>query len=1146
MKLPAILLLICIGCVAADSSILGLFQNSKPFPQISISATHLGSLSGAPLAGSLTFVTGEHSHPCGSFDTTIEPASPSNILLTCRDNVPDNWISGMPVFAEIDGQAESILVGYVFSEEEDFNNNVGQTNQHHKRTLDAHETFLQWATSGDLSDISLGVELARNRLSALKNLRSIDAESVCHMRIPAQIRASLPQQVLVYIETPLDTTALLAHAMEDHFDTKQHFRHNKIMLEDDTSFDRFASGHRANIRTDNPVPVWGFIFPGESKAVISRSAAREAEPNEFASLKRSVSDTKIAVVAGKPVAIPSNVDVYQFGLRVAALDVSGGAKISTSNKKRATLADPPSSTAIRPVKTLLYIYAFFANSPRTVTVEQITYSIGNASRYYETSTFGRIVTLDLTVRMVTLSKNNTEYTGSGAVEAEARTLVTDDFNTFDHWTVSYSGCCVGETWAGLAMVGARGMWLRSLGVSVFVHEMGHNLVLGHSNYLDTGNARSVGFFNERDYGNPSDWMGSGGSIQQKFVVPHLDRLQVMPFANIITPVRSGVYRIYAHDTGVLNDVSKPQGMRLGLSRFLQANVEHLYYVEFRNGSALKGVSINLYAMQGYEVRLVNANPMNPNAATSNAAGTALPQGSTFIDEQSNLMITNIGADYTGPTPFVDLDIQFTTSFPGNRAPTGSISGPVNVSLSGNGTFTVDASDADGDELVYTWYSDQTVVASAGAKTATVTIVFSQAGNRTVRCHINDRKGGLFIATYTVSVGRNNQAKPIAIGTVRDDNGQVIQRAHVWTTSGGSYKGAITNSNGVYSISELPTNPTFITLNAQTADSQSCTAQFTNNFNLTTGNILRGLDFVCTSLPRVSISTSSGLLANDTTGTFTLTRTGSTASSLMVPVYCFSEVSGTAFVEGTALPMGTNITIPAGSASTSITIRHLRSASTDRRQMSAFCIVMESPNFIQTSATRASVALAGMPGPDNDHFANARVLSGLDLAVSGSFNNASTEAYEPSTKNGFWQACPSVWFRWSAPGNGFLVMAWNATFTSNVQVYAGDSLDSLSVVTSRWGRSTPLQVPVEQGVDYKIQLFSCNQPTWTPGRIARASGYNMTMSLSNAVFLPPTASPTPLRGGSNAPTKGGVISSAVVFSSPIALIAVLLIALSQLL
>jgi hypothetical protein len=1119
-----------------DSSVLGLFQNNNPFPQIAISADNFGALSGASV-GSLSFTSGEHTHFCGSFDSSMEENVPATVRLTCREDVPHNWVSGMPVFASLNGQADAIHVGYVFSDEF-FENNVGQTDKHHKRRLDAHETFLQWATSGDLSDISLGVELARNRLNALKCLRSIDAESVCHMRIPSSIRSTLPEEVLPYIEKPLDTVALLSHVMEDHFDTRTHFRHNKIMLEDDTTFDRFSSGNRANIRTENPVPVWGFIFPGEFKAVISRSAAREAEPNEFASSKRSV-ETKIAVVAGKPVSLPSNVDVYQFGLRVAALDTSSAAKMPLSSQKRAVLADPPSSTAIRPVKTVIYVYAFFANSPRTVTAEQITYSIGNASLFYELATFGRIVTFDLTVRLVTLSKNNTLYDSATAVETEAKTLVAENFNNYDHWIVSYSGCCTGEGFSGRASVGGRGVWLRTLAVFVVVHELGHNLVLGHSNYLNTFNARSIGYFVENEYGNPSDWMGSGGNIQSHFVGPHKDRLQVLPFANILTPIRSGTYRIYAHDTGVLNDVSKPQGMRLGLTRFLGANVEHLYYVEFRNGSALKGVSINLYAMAGYEVKLTNANPMTSNGASGNAGAAALPQGASFFDEQANLMITNVGADYTGLTPFVDLDIQFTLSFPGNRAPTGSISGPVNVSLSRNGTFTVSAADADSDQLVYTWYSDSTLV-DAHATAATVTIVFSQAGNRTVRCHINDRKGGLFIATFTVSVGRNTQAKPIASGTVRDGNGQAVQRAHVWTMSGG-YKGAISNSKGVFSISDLPANPTMITLNAQTADSQTCTPQFTNNFNLSTGSMATGFDFVCASLPRVSISSPSGPLANGTTGTFTISRTSSTASNLIVPVYCFAESSGTASVQDASVPMATNVTIPAGSASTTITIRHLRSASTDRRQMSAFCQILESTDYLQTSAMRASVALSGLAGPDNDHFANARVLSGLSISASGFFNNASTEAFEPSVKDRLWAVCPSIWFRWSAPGNGFLVMAWNATFTSDVQVYVGDSVDSLSVVTSRWGRSIPLQVPVEQGVDYKIQVFSCSQPTWTPGRVARVSSFNMTMNLANAVFLPPTAAAIPLRGGGNgSPSNRGVISSAAVFASPIALIAFLLV------
>lgn len=710
-----------------------------------------------------------------------------------------------------------------------------------------------------------------------------------------------------------------------------------------------------------------------------------------------------------------------------------------------------------------------------------------------------------------------------------------------------------ESWAGLAYVGARGMWLRSSSPSVFVHECGHNLGLGHSNYLDTGNARSIGGFFEVDYGNPSDWMGSGQSDPAHFVTAHKDRLTVLPFPNILVPYKNGVYRVYAHDTGVLNDPSRPQAIRLGLSKFLESNIEHSYYVEFRNQSTLKGVQINLYASAGYEVRLVNAQPYNPSAATRNAREAFLPAGSTFYDDASEILITHRGAVFTGQYPYVDLEINF--GYATNAKPTGSVTGTYNITATGkSGNYTVSASDADGDALSYTWYVDTKLIV-ADASATTITTSFATAGNHTVRCHIFDGKGGLFVATYGVIVGRNDQAKPVAYGTVRDSsNGQVIPWAHVFGNPGGSYRGGVTNNAGIYSISELPT-ATAITLSAQAGRYDACTAQFTNGATLNTGDVVSGWDFSCDPLPTVSIAASGGPLTNGSVGTFTVTRSGSTAGPLFVSMYCFSEGYSVALVDNVGLPRTWNMSIAAGSASSTISLRHARTSTTDTRHFTAWCTIVEGYKYQQTPASRAALRLAGTPGPANDDFANARVISGLNLIATGSFNNASTEPNEPSSKQNYFQVCPSVWFKWSAPASGFLTIGINATASSTVHVYAGSDIASLASVTPRWGRTTPLQLAVDQGTEYMIQLWSCSQQTWYPGRPSpRASDYSMTLDVGNAVFLPPTASNSPRTPGSGngSPSSGsgGVVSSAfrsapslsLLFGSFVASLALALLAL----
>lgn len=341
----------------------------------------------------------------------------------------------MPVYAAAADATEAILVGYVYAEDHEVAPSASEPRSSHKRSFDAHASFLSWAAGSGPRDVVVGVSLAKERLNLLKILRDISPEEVCRLRLPASVRDTFPAEVLSHVETPLDTMATLAHLMEDHFDIGKHYRRQWMILEDERNYKRLSSGHRATVRTDQAVPVWGSIFP-DNVAVVSRSAARDSEPNEFSSVKRSIfSRSKLVVVAGKPISVPENVDTVKFGLHIASQDLAENAHAaSTAAKKRAALADPPSATAIRPVKTLLFVITYFANGPRAYTVDQITWAIGNASRYYAVSAYGRLVTFDVTIRTVDLSLNNTGYPSHTEIENEARTKLTgDNWNNFDHW-----------------------------------------------------------------------------------------------------------------------------------------------------------------------------------------------------------------------------------------------------------------------------------------------------------------------------------------------------------------------------------------------------------------------------------------------------------------------------------------------------------------------------------------------------------------------------------------------------------------------------------------------------------------------------------------------------------------------------------------
>jgi uncharacterized repeat protein (TIGR01451 family) len=118
---------------------------------------------------------------------------------------------------------------------------------------------------------------------------------------------------------------------------------------------------------------------------------------------------------------------------------------------------------------------------------------------------------------------------------------------------------------------------------------------------------------------------------------------------------------------------------------------------------------------------------------------------------------------------------------------------------------------------------------------------------------------------------------------------------------------------------------------------------------------------------------------------------------------------------------------------------------------------------------ASAVLTVNVRPSNDDFANRITLSGNSAIASGNDQFATAENGEPAHSG--WPSS-SVWWSWTAPTNGQVVLAIT-NFTGNqvVAVYAGNSLNGLNVVASNAWYSTPLtvQFAVSAGTAYQIAV-----------------------------------------------------------------------------
>lgn len=162
-------------------------------------------------------------------------------------------------------------------------------------------------------------------------------------------------------------------------------------------------------------------------------------------------------------------------------------------------------------------------------------------------------------------------------------------------------------------------------------------------------------------------------------------------------------------------------------------------------------------------------------------------------------------------------------------------------------------------------------------------------------------------------------------------------------------------------------------------------------------------------------------------------------------------------------------------------------------------------------TRAiSVLVAGRP--DNDHFANAEVISGSTGNVTGTNSFATQEAGEPDHANrGFGT---TVWYHWTAPSSGtFAFDTRGSSYDTTLGIYTGTAVNALTVVGSNDDVDLEIYSRVVfeavAGATYAVAVDSCSN------RVA----FQGDINLSWGAGTQPTPSPSP------GLTSGIVFSSA---------------------
>jgi len=298
------------------------------------------------------------------------------------------------------------------------------------------------------------------------------------------------------------------------------------------------------------------------------------------------------------------------------------------------------------------------------------------------------------------------------------------------------------SYAGLA--GGSRQWIQDTSSSnVIIHEFGHNYGLGHASFWATSNGSVVGAGTSDEYGDEFDIMGDGSNDghfhpQAK---QELNWLEPDQWTDA-TAAGPGTYRIYRFD-----DPATTGAMR-GLRITKAVSPAQYYWLGYR-----KNLANNPWLQSG--IYLVWERPnedrswlldTTPGSAAGRDDG-AIVLGRTYSDPAAGVHITALGTGGAAPDEWIDVAVNFGTGS-GNVAPTAALDAPATGSARESLTFSVNASDTDGDPLAYYWdFGDGSISANSSSQTRSWLV----GGRYTVSVTVSDMKGGTVTESQVVTV-----------------------------------------------------------------------------------------------------------------------------------------------------------------------------------------------------------------------------------------------------------------------------------------------------------------------------------------------------------------------------------------------------------
>lgn len=776
------------------------------------------------------------------------------------------------------------------------------------RSEDAITRFQFWAQrylQGDESQraalLAEGLALAAERRTLIKAMIANSPQSAIECALPRVLRQDLPDELQALLEQPvaeLASLTVLAASPESLAQGGSPYL-RQVRTRSGRHYEAHVYGRRASdFRQLETFHALGVALDGQ--LALSENPGRLVEVGER--LPKGKPQQEICPISGEntrrqaeaaAASLPAEATAVETGESIVFL--CNGAHVQPY-LSGLILAEggsggaggflgmaPPSSVPSVGVLRVLYVPAIFNDQGQTPASEATCYNLlRQVGDFYQAQSFGKLTLTATVTPPVRLPGNQSWYKAKDSLEIDGLRLEMDhakaaaralgyDWRDYDCFCVRAAGGARAPT--SFAMVGSDSagsgeVWMRNDSLSTLAHEIGHSFGLLHANFWQTNGASVIGPGSNMEYGDPFDNMGSSTPPQGHYNVQAKHQIGWLGDRQAPLIERSGLYRLAAFDTPRLL-AGQLHAMRL------RKDGDRTYWLGMRrlhngNASAQSGVMLGWkWPRQtgGGNWQLLDNTP----GSTLDRQDAAIGIGATFTDTEAGLHLTNLGPSSTDSS-LLDLRVEL-GDFSANRPPT-SLASPerVVVAPDTNISFSVSASDPDGDALAYFWRWQDNITSP---NAPSVSRSFSSAGVHGWLCVVSDMKGGISIRRGLVIVGNGGSQHTISGRLTRSDGSPL--RGIAVSASGSN--GTLSDDEGRYTLSNLAAGTYTVTPTAQGM-------QFTESFNnrVQVGPSFQGADFIVSDLPAVTLSALVQSVRENQSpapAAFRLSRSGPTTSALTV-------------------------------------------------------------------------------------------------------------------------------------------------------------------------------------------------------------------------------------------------------------------------